>query len=163
MIYSGVFLLIEGRNSLYFVSSNQIFIILGGEGGPFPLLGAWETQLGRNVATVASHGRHCANLTGQGIEPKTYRIDSVHLTTGQIGSTFHNRCNEQVIDGTHIYVMYLTPADLTFLFYFVILTNPIVDSHVTSEAATRIEPKTRAALSSIPVFLDPFLTRPKFV
>ena len=37
--------------------------------GPSPQLNAWATQLRRNVATVASRWRHCADLTGPGIEP----------------------------------------------------------------------------------------------
>ena len=45
--------------------------------GPSPRLGAWATQLRRNVATVASRWRHCADLTGPGIEPQTSRTDSV--------------------------------------------------------------------------------------
>ena len=33
-------------------------------------------QLRRNIATVASRWRHCANMTGPGIEPQTSHIDS---------------------------------------------------------------------------------------
>ena len=47
--------------------------------GPSPRLSAWATQLRRNVATVASRWRHCADLTGPGIEPQTSRTDSVRL------------------------------------------------------------------------------------
>ena len=49
--------------------------------GPSPRLSAWATQLQRNVATVASRWRHCADLTGPGIEPQTSRTDSVRLAT----------------------------------------------------------------------------------
>ena len=49
--------------------------------GPFPRLSAWATQLGRNVATVASRWRHCVDLTGPGIEPQTSRTDSVRFAT----------------------------------------------------------------------------------
>ena len=37
--------------------------------GPSPRLSAWATQLRRNVATVASRWRRCADLTGPVIEP----------------------------------------------------------------------------------------------
>ena len=47
--------------------------------GPSPRLSAWATQLRRNVATMASRWRHCADLTAPGIEPQTYRTDSVRL------------------------------------------------------------------------------------
>ena len=49
--------------------------------GPSPRLSAWATQLRRNVATVASRWRHCADLTGSGIEPQTSRTDNVRLAT----------------------------------------------------------------------------------
>ena len=49
--------------------------------GPSPWLNAWATQLRRNVATVASRWRHCADLTGPGIEPQTSRTDSARLAT----------------------------------------------------------------------------------
>ena len=49
--------------------------------GPSPRLSAWATQLRRNVATVASRWRHCADLTGPGIEPQTSRTDSVRFAT----------------------------------------------------------------------------------
>ena len=49
--------------------------------GPSPQLSPWATQLRRNVATVASRWRHCVDLTGLGIEPQTYRTDSVRLAT----------------------------------------------------------------------------------
>ena len=49
--------------------------------GPFPRLSAWATQLRRNVATVASRWRHCVDLTGPGIEPQTFRTDSVRFAT----------------------------------------------------------------------------------
>ena len=38
--------------------------------GPSPRLSAWASQLLRNVATVASRWRYCADLTGPGIEPR---------------------------------------------------------------------------------------------
>ena len=47
--------------------------------GPSPRLSAWATHLRRNVATVASRWRRCAELTGPGIEPQTSRTDSVRL------------------------------------------------------------------------------------
>ena len=49
--------------------------------GPSPRLSAWATQLRRNVATVASHWRHCADLTGPGIEPQTSRTESERFAT----------------------------------------------------------------------------------
>ena len=49
--------------------------------GPSPRLSAWATQLRRNVATVASRWRHCANLTGPGIDPQISRTDSARLAT----------------------------------------------------------------------------------
>ena len=49
--------------------------------GPSPRLSAWATQLRRNVATVANRWRHCADLTGPGIEPQTSRTDSVRWAT----------------------------------------------------------------------------------
>ena len=49
--------------------------------GPSPRLSAWATQLRRNVATVASRWRRCADLTGPGTEPQTSRTDSVRLAT----------------------------------------------------------------------------------
>ena len=49
--------------------------------GPSPRLSAWATQLRRNVATMASRWRRCADLTGPGIEPRTSRTDSVRLAT----------------------------------------------------------------------------------
>ena len=49
--------------------------------GPFPRLGAWATQLRRNVATVAGRWRHCVDLTGPGIEPQTSRTDSARFAT----------------------------------------------------------------------------------
>ena len=48
---------------------------------PSPQLSAWATQLRRNVAEVASHWRHCDDLTGPGIEAQTYRTESVRLAT----------------------------------------------------------------------------------
>ena len=47
--------------------------------GPSPRLSALATQLRRNVATMASRWRHCAHLTGPGIEPQTSRTDGVRL------------------------------------------------------------------------------------
>ena len=49
--------------------------------GPSPRLSAWAAQLRRNVAAVASRWRHCADLSGPGIEPQTSRTDSVSLAT----------------------------------------------------------------------------------
>ena len=49
--------------------------------GPSPRLSAWATQLQRNVATVASRWRHCADLTRPGLKPQTSRTDSVLLAT----------------------------------------------------------------------------------
>ena len=40
-------------------------------------LRGWTTQLRRNVAGVASHRRHCADLTEPAFEAKTSRTDSV--------------------------------------------------------------------------------------
>ena len=50
--------------------------------GPSQRLGAWATQLRRNVATVTSRWRHCVDLTGPGIEPRTSRTNSVRGATG---------------------------------------------------------------------------------
>ena len=55
--------------------------------GPFPRLSAWATPLRKNVATVASRWRHCADLTGPGIEPQTSRTDSVRLATELTGNS----------------------------------------------------------------------------
>ena len=49
--------------------------------GPSPPRSVWATQLRRNVPAVASRRRHCADLTGPGIEPQTSRTKSVHLAT----------------------------------------------------------------------------------
>ena len=49
--------------------------------GPSPRLSAWATQLRRNVAAGASRWRHCADLTGRGIEPQTSRTESMRLAT----------------------------------------------------------------------------------
>ena len=49
--------------------------------GPSPRRSAWATQLRRNVAAVASRWRHCADLTGPGIEPQTSHTNSVRLAT----------------------------------------------------------------------------------
>ena len=39
----------------------------------------------KNVATMASRWRHCADLTDPGIEPQTSRTDSVRLATELTG------------------------------------------------------------------------------
>ena len=39
--------------------------------GPSLRLSTWATQLRRNITTVASHWRHCADLTVPGIETQT--------------------------------------------------------------------------------------------
>ena len=49
--------------------------------GPSPRLSAWAKQLRGNVAAVASRWRHCADLTGPGIEPQTSRTDSALIAT----------------------------------------------------------------------------------
>ena len=49
--------------------------------GPSPRLSAWATQLRRNVATMASRWRHCADLTGPGIDLQTSRTDSARSAT----------------------------------------------------------------------------------
>ena len=49
--------------------------------GPSPQLSTWATQLRRNVATVASRWRHCADLTGLGIKPQTSHTNSTRLAT----------------------------------------------------------------------------------
>ena len=70
--------------------------------GPSPRLSAWATQLRRNVATVASRWRHCADLTGPGIEPQTSRTAiggeglGFNSRIGQIGTvslTTRHRCD----------------------------------------------------------------------
>ena len=48
---------------------------------PSPRRSAWAPQLRRNVAAVASRWRHCADLIGPGIEPQTFRTESVGLAT----------------------------------------------------------------------------------
>ena len=55
--------------------------------GPSPRLSAWATQLRRNVAAVASRWRHCADLTGPGIEPHTSRTENVRLATELMAGT----------------------------------------------------------------------------
>ena len=60
--------------------------------GPSPRLSAWATQLRRNIATVASRWRHCADLTGPGIEPQTTRTDSVRLATELTFLSFYILC-----------------------------------------------------------------------
>ena len=60
--------------------------------GPSPRLSAWATQLRRNVATVASRWRHCADLTGPGIEPQTSRTDSVRLATELTAGIVRSDC-----------------------------------------------------------------------
>ena len=55
--------------------------------GPSPRLSAWATQLRRNVATVASRWRHCADLTGPGIELQISRTDSARLATDLTAGT----------------------------------------------------------------------------
>ena len=47
-------------------------------------------------------------------------------------------CNQH---GTHIYVMYPAPAELTFLLYTIILTNPIVEN--VSQAKLRRESNSK--------------------
>ena len=49
--------------------------------GPSPRRSAWATQLRKDVTAVASRWRHCADLTGPGIEPQTSRTESVRLAT----------------------------------------------------------------------------------
>ena len=72
--------------------------------GPSTWLSAWATQLRTNVATVASRWRHCADLTGPGIEAHN---DSVRLTTEPIG-----RCNATQVSSKHILrVSHLKQAD----------------------------------------------------
>ena len=58
--------------------------------GPSPRLSAWATQLRRSVATVASRWRHCADLTGPGIEPQTSRTDSVRFATELTAGSEHS-------------------------------------------------------------------------
>ena len=57
--------------------------------GPSPQLGARVAQFRRNVASVAGRWRHCADLTGPGIEPKTFHTDSVCFTT-ELMREFHH-------------------------------------------------------------------------
>ena len=52
---------------------------------PSPQLSAWATQLRRNVAAVASRWRDYVDLTGPGIEPQTFRTDSMRLATKLTG------------------------------------------------------------------------------
>ena len=63
--------------------------------GPSPRLSAWATQLRRNVATVVSRWRHCADLTGPGIEPQASRTERVRLPTELTAglSMQYNMCN----------------------------------------------------------------------
>ena len=60
--------------------------------GPSPRLSAWATQLRRNVATVASRWRHCADLTGPGIEPQTSRTESVRFATELTAGYLRTKC-----------------------------------------------------------------------
>ena len=66
--------------------------------GPSPLLSAWATQLRRNFTTVASRWRHCADLTGPRIEPKTSRTDGVRLTAELTGRCSHVPPGEKELD-----------------------------------------------------------------
>ena len=58
---------------------------------------AWTTQLRRIVATVASRWRHCADLTGPGIEPQTSRIGSVRLATEPTDRSRHIQVAKQCV------------------------------------------------------------------
>ena len=92
--------------------------------GPSPRLSAWATQLRRNVATVASRWRHCADLTGPGIEPQTSRTESVRfateLTAGFSGGTFCNKIKNQ----PHFDFVYkkVHPIPHQANFFFVVIT-----------------------------------------
>ena len=46
----------------------------------------------------------------------------------------------------HIYVMYLTPAELTFLFYSIILTNPTVENMSPAKPRRESNPKLEQRL-----------------
>ena len=46
-----------------------------------------------------------------------------------------------VYTGWHIYVMYLTPAEPTFLFYSIVLTNPIVENMSQAKPRRESNPK----------------------
>ena len=61
--------------------------------GPSSRLSAWATQLRRNVAAVMSRWRHCADLTGPGIEPQTSRTESVRLATELTADKYHKLRN----------------------------------------------------------------------
>ena len=63
--------------------------------GPSPQLSAWATQLRSNDAAVASLWRLRADLTGPGIEPQTYRTDSVRTTADLTGRSYRNQCKLQ--------------------------------------------------------------------
>ena len=43
---------------------------------PSPRLSVWTTQLGRNIAAMASCWRHCDDLNGPRIEAQTFRTDN---------------------------------------------------------------------------------------
>ena len=47
----------------------------------------------RNVTAMASRWRHCADLTGPGIEPKTSRTDSARLATELTAGTISVEMN----------------------------------------------------------------------
>ena len=67
--------------------------------GPSPRLSAWATQLRRNVATVASRWRHCADLTGPGIEPQTSRTESERFATELTAGVFKHKLLYKTLNG----------------------------------------------------------------
>ena len=83
--------------------------------GPSPRHSAWATQLRRNVATVASRWRHCADLTGPGIEPQTSRTESERFAT-ELTATKHKLSINQPgnLINQSVYVFY---HDTTFYHY----------------------------------------------
>ena len=63
--------------------------------GPSPLLSAWATQLRRNVVAVASRWRHCADLTGSGIESGSARYRSGRSVV-QIPGRSNRQCRQRL-------------------------------------------------------------------
>ena len=54
--------------------------------------------------------------------------------------------------GTHIYVMYPTPAEPTFLLYAIILTNPIVENLSPAKPRRESNPKV---VQRLPLYAAP--------
>ena len=65
---------------------------------------------------------------------------SLSVWGGKWGQRTENVPELDQTAGMHISVMYLTLAELTFLFYFIILTNPIVDQMSPAKPQRELSP-----------------------